>query len=268
MSDKLSFLDRQRDEPQAAAPPAPSEPVAAPPPEPAQAATPPEPQPASQEQAGAQAEQANGRERDPETGKFVPPGLLEERKKRQTLERELQELRAQQAQRQQPQQEQPEYSFDDDPANYLRHQIQTTQEAQLDTQLNISEMIARSQKGDEAVDAALSDWEEFQKANGAVAHGIWQQFMQARHPYDSLLKWHNQHKIISEIGSDPEAWRNAERERIRAELMQGQNAPAVAQTSAPSQQPPPPSLASAPSAARPAPPHVGPGQAFDKAIPR
>lgn len=270
MSDKLSFLDRPHSEQVRSPEPAP-EPVVTQEAEPAPAAPSPEPAPAPQpDQAAidAKAREDAGRERDPETGKFVPPGLLEERKRRQAAEAEARELREfKQRIEQERLQQQPQYQpplVTEDAEGWAEHVQQQQAYAVYNQRLDMSEMLARQQFGDDPVEKAS---EAFLEAR-AQDPTLQQKFDSQKHPYSWLLNWHKQHALISEIGNDPEAWRNAERERIRQELLASQKPVSVAQQSAPSQQPPPPSLASAPVAARPgAAPHVGPGQAFDRAIP-
>jgi hypothetical protein len=267
MSNKLSFLDGQsegkvEDNPNVAV-----EPVATQAAEPASAS--PEPAQAQQsDQAAIDAKAREDRERDPETGKFVPPGLLEERKRRQAAEAEARELREfkqryEQERLQQQNQYQPPLVTED--AEGWAQDLEARQVyAAYNQKLDTSEMLVRQQFGDEPVEKAS---DAFLKARDSDPT-LQQKFDQQKHPYSWLLNWHKQHELISEIGSDPEAWRNAERERIRQELLGSQKTASVSQQSAP-YQPPPPSLAAAPVAARPnSAPHVGPGAAFDRAIPR
>ncbi len=267
MSDKLSFLDRPHSEQVRSPEPAP-EPVVTQVAEPAPAAPSPEPAPAHQpDQAAidAKAREDAGRERDPETGKFVPPGLLEERKRRQAAEAEARELREFKQRYEQQQQQQYEPPLVTEDAEGWAQDVEARQAyAVYNQRLDMSEMLARQQFGDDPVEKASEAFLEARAQDPALQ----QKFDSQKHPYSWLLTWHKKHEALSEIGSDPEAWRNAERERIRQELLASQKPATVAQQSAPSQQPPPPSLASAPVAARPnSAPHVGPGQAFDRAIP-
>jgi hypothetical protein len=76
-----------------------------------------------------------------------------------------------------------------------------------------------------------------------------------------VVKWHKQHKLMSEIGQDPEAWRKSEAEKIRAQVLaelQGQGV-----QPGPSSQQPPPSVVGRPAAARAGSVPTGPGNAFD-----
>jgi len=269
MSNKLSFLD-DKNENAVVDKPNVSDPVTTQDAEPASVAASPDPAPASQpDQAAidAKARDDAGRERDPETGKFVPPGLLEERRRRQAAEaeaRELREYKQRMEQERQQQQYQPPL-VTEDAEGWAQHVEQQQAFTAYNQKLDTSEMLVRQQFGDEVVDKAADAFLEARQADPTLQ----QKFDSQKHPYAWVLNWHKQHQLLSEIGSDPEAWRNAERERIRQELLASQKPASVAQPSAPSYQPPPPSLASAPVAARPnAAPHVGPGQAFDRAIPR
>ena len=268
MSNKLSFLDGQSDAKVEDNPNVAPEPVATQTAEPASAS--PEPAQAQQsDQAAIDAKAREDRERDPETGKFVPPGLLEERKRRQAAEAEARELREfkqryEQERLQQQNQYQPPLVTED--AEGWAQDIEARQAyAAYNQKLDTSEMLVRQQFGDEVVDKASDAFLKARESDPTLQ----QKFDGQKHPYSWVLNWHKQHELISEIGSDPEAWRNAERERIRQELLASQRPATAAQQSATSYQPPPPSLASAPVAAKPgAAPHVGPGQAFDRAIPR
>jgi hypothetical protein len=74
----------------------------------------------------------------------------------------------------------------------------------------MSERFARSQHTDEVVDAAFES---------AKAAGVVDQFRGKKDPWGELVKWHKQHQVMTEIGSDPDAWRAQERDRMRQELM-------------------------------------------------
>lgn len=124
------------------------------------------------------------------------------------LRKELQELKAslkapQQSQAQpQPQRppepEVPEYDFEEDPANYLRTNLEATRDAQLHQHLNFSEMIARSQLGDGPVDEAYQSFQAFAQSS-PNAQATWQQIIQSRHPYDELVKWHRKHRDYEQL---------------------------------------------------------------------
>jgi hypothetical protein len=238
MSDeKLNFLD-EADEPAAAAP-EPSAPVIE-----AEKPAAPEPEP-----------QGDGRARDPETGRFVPiSALLDERDKRQAETRKREELEQQLQRYQQPQQ--PE-QIPTDPSGIIQYALAEQQRIAFNERLNTSELMARQAHGEDIVSEAQ---QAFLAAVGQ--NPMLQQQLQGQiHPYDFVVKWHRQHKLMSEIGQDPEAWRKSEAEKIRAQVLaelQGQGV-----SPAPSSQQPPPSVVGRPAAARAGSVPVGPGNAFD-----
>jgi hypothetical protein len=238
MSDeKLNFLD-EADEPAAAAP-EPSAPVIE-----AEKPAAPEPEP-----------QGDGRARDPETGRFVPiSALLDERDKRQAETAKRIDLEAQLQRYQQPQQ--PE-QIPTDPSGIIQYALAEQQRIAFNERLNTSELMARQAHGEDIVSEAQ---QAFLAAVGQ--NPMLQQQLQGQiHPYDFVVKWHRQHKLMSEIGQDPEAWRKSEAEKIRAQVLaelQGQGV-----SPSPSSQQPPPSVVGRPAAARAGTVPVGGGNAFD-----
>jgi hypothetical protein len=237
MSDeKLNFLDAE--EPATPAP-EPSAPVIE-----AEKPAAPEPEP-----------QGDGRARDPETGRFVPiSALLDERDKRQAETRKREELEQQLQRYQQPQQ--PE-QIPTDPSGIIQYALAEQQRIAFNERLNTSELMARQAHGEDIVSEAQ---QAFLAAVGQ--NPMLQQQLQGQiHPYDFVVKWHRQHKLMSEIGQDPEAWRKSEAEKIRAQVLaelQGQGV-----SSASSSQQPPPSVVGRPAAARAGTVPVGGGNAFD-----
>jgi len=237
MSDeKLNFLDAE--EP-AAVTPEPSAPVME-----AEKPAAPEPEP-----------QGDGRARDPETGRFVPiSALLDERDKRQAETAKRIDLEAQLQRYQQPQQ--PE-QIPTDPSGIIQYALAEQQRIAFNERLNTSELMARQAHGEDIVSEAQ---QAFLAAVGQ--NPMLQQQLQGQiHPYDFVVKWHKQHKLMSEIGQDPEAWRKSEAEKIRAQVLaelQGQGV-----SPAQSSQQPPPSVVGRPAAARAGTVPTGPGNAFD-----
>ena len=237
MSDeKLNFLDAE--EPATPAP-EPSAPVIE-----AEKPAAPEPEP-----------QGDGRARDPETGRFVPiSALLDERDKRQAETAKRIDLEAQLQRYQQPQQ--PEY-VPTDPSGIIQYALAEQQRVAFNERLNTSELMARQAHGEDIVSEAQ---QAFLSAVGQ--NPMLQQQLQGQiHPYDFVVKWHRQHKLMSEIGQDPEAWRKSEAEKIRAQVLaelQGQGV-----QPAQSSQQPPPSVVGRPAAARAGTVPIGPGNAFD-----
>jgi len=237
MSDeKLNFLDAEEPAtpaPEQSAPVIEAEKPAAPEPEP----------------------QGDGRARDPETGRFVPiSALLDERDKRQAETAKRIDLEAQLQRYQQPQQ--PE-QIPTDPSGIIQYALAEQQRIAFNERLNTSELMARQAHGEDIVSEAQ---QAFLSAVGQ--NPMLQQQLQGQiHPYDFVVKWYRQHKLMSEIGQDPEAWRKSEAEKIRAQVLaelQGQGV-----SPAPSSQQPPPSVVGRPAAARAGTVPTGPGNAFD-----
>lgn len=108
-------------------------------------------------------------------------------------------------------------------------------------QLETFEEIARETHG-AAVDEALAAFETEARANPVLDAAI----RSARNPWSELIRWHARHKAMSEIGPDPNGWRERERERLRAELATEMQAAAVpAKPAAPQVPRSAPSLANA-----------------------
>ena len=237
MSDeKLNFLDAE--EPATPAPEATPQVIEA------EKPAAPEPEP-----------QGDGRARDPETGRFVPiSALLDERDKRQAETAKRIDLEAQLQRYQQPQQ--PE-QIPTDPSGIIQYALAEQQRIAFNERLNTSELMARQAHGEDIVSEAQ---QAFLSAVGQ--NPMLQQQLQGQiHPYDFVVKWHKQHKLMSEIGQDPEAWRKTEAEKIRAQVLaelQGQGV-----SPAQSSQQPPPSVVGRPAAARAGTVPIGPGNAFD-----
>lgn len=172
-------------------------------------------------------------------GHIPVTALLDEREKRQAAEREVAELRQwrQQQEQLQRQSQQPPPDWYDDPEK--RMQVERAQTAHMlwNERLNMSEMTVRSQVGDELVDAATQAFTVATQTNPA----LYQEMQSQRHPYDFVVKWHQRQSILTEIGDNPKAWMEAQREQIRAEMAAENSQP-------PPVKAPPGSLASAPSA--------------------
>ena len=172
-----------------------------------------------------------------------------------TYEAMIEKLTQQQANQQQPA-PQPEPAVElpdpyEDPEGYtqavVNQRVGQMQQQMVNMQLNMSERLAVSEHGREAVDAAF---DAVSKANIAG------RFVQDPDAYGSMVKWHKEQVAIAEIGDDPSAYKaklEAEmRQQILAELKQGGVNPDLAQPTgqhAQTVQPPqrlPGSLADAP----------------------
>jgi hypothetical protein len=193
---------------------------------------------------------------EPEATRVPITAMLDEREKRQAAERELQELRRWkeqiEAQARQSQQKPPDIY--EDPEGFVRQTQATVQQALWNERLNMSEALARDKFGDETVETATRAFEHAVKSNPS----IYAEMRQHPNPYSFVVNWHKRQSILSEIGTDPDKWREQERERIRQELL--------AQASQPSPKPaaPPPSLSKAPARGNDA---IVPGNAFDSMFP-
>ncbi|MCA8331882.1 hypothetical protein [Burkholderia cepacia] len=156
-----------------------------------------------------------------EQAPMVPlKALEEERKGRQDwkekairFEEELKHLRASQGQAQ-PSQQQPQE----------RQAALTYEGALLNERMNMSEMMVRQQHSDADVDAALEVFQKAVQENPALGA----QLAQQRHPWQFMFDQAKRIQAMSEIGSDPAAYRQKVRDEILAELQQQQGAAAAA----------------------------------------
>lgn len=188
----------------------------------------------------------------------LPPAAIaaikDERKKRQNATGEVQSLRdklnqlkgrleAQPAPQNAPQRmQQPQIPNPaTDPAGY--HNYIASQQAAMveNTQLNMSETMVRQSLGDEAVNEAFSALQQHPQKDMLLS-----QFKQTAHPWGQMMTWYKQQKLVSEIGDDPEAYKQKLKEELLAEMQQpqGQGAPSAPQN-APNL---PPRVANTPSA--------------------
>lgn len=236
--EKLSFLNTPAPEPE---------------PEPAEAVTEEAPQDAG---ATPEPEAEAPRARDPDTGRFIPiAAVLDERDKRQAAERRAQELEQRLSQYTQQQEE----YVPTDPREIIQYTLAEQQKIAFNERLNISELMARQAYGDDEVTAAQQAFMEASQSDPNLAAQLQGQV----HPYDWVLRWHKSYRLMSEIAPDPEAWRSAERERLRQELLQEIQGTAQRPASSKPSQQPPPSVVSLPSSGRAGQTPTGPGLAFE-----
>ena len=157
--------------------------------------------------------------------------LLDEREKRQAKEREAEELRRQLAALRQPQERR---EFFDDPDAHIAALQRQAQQLALQTKLEMSRAYAEDKFGAETVSAAF----EYFNQHPEQSHAL----LNTPMPFVEAVKVYQRAQAMQEIGDDPASYRTrleAEiRERILAELGQ-QTKPKT----------PPPSIATAPSAA-------------------
>lgn len=169
--------------------------------------------------------------------------LLDEREKRQKAERELEDLRRWRQQMEaQQRQGQKKPDFFDNPD-------QAVQQALIATKVQQSRFLAEREFGAEAVNEAMAYFDK----NPQETH----RFLEHPSPFHAAMEFYKRQKFLEEV-QDPDAWREAERERIRQEL--ASQAPAPSKPTAP-----PPSMSRAPSA--PVRGQPSQGSAFEQAFP-
>lgn len=160
-----------------------------------------------------------------DTGKHIPiSALLDEREKRQALQREVEALRKAQQPQKQP-------DFYEDPEGRLTQERAQVQHMLWNERLNMSETLARQSHGDEAVDGAREAFAEEVKRNPA----LYAELQRQANPYGFVVQWHKRQSVLSKMGDDPEAYIEAQ-VKARLEAMQAVQ---------PKPSAPPPSLASA-----------------------
>lgn len=238
-ADKLSFLDDEPETTEAEAPEQPEEVKAEEAPEAAE-------QPAEDEGKGeTEPEEAAppAASEEKQTGNVPLAALLDEREKRQKLEREAEELRRwrQQIEAQQNQQK-PDF-FDNPEAAMQQIQSQTEQRMVAE-KLRQSRFFAEREFGADLVKEAYAWFDQHPEQSHAL--------LNEPSPFHAAVEYYKRQKAIEEIGSDPEAYKAKLRAELEAELAQkAPQKPAA----------PPRSLASAPSAGGETQP---PGSAFDQ----
>lgn len=232
--DKLDFLDEtQATEPEQDAPEAV---------EPEQSAPEPiaEPEPTGEELEATPPVAAE------EKPNYIPvTALLDEREKRQKAERELEELRRwrEQQERQSRQQQQPKPDFFDNPEQAISQHVTAVK-------LQQSRFLAEREFGEDLVKEAYAYFDQHpQESQALINHPS---------PFHAAVEHYRRQKFLAEV-NDPDKWREAERERIRQEIL------AEAQATQPSKpNAPPPSMSKAPAAGGNA---IAPGNAFDAMLP-
>lgn len=182
---------------------------------------------------------------------FVPIKALDaERGKRKELEdryeKDMQELRAQLARLSTPQKPAeppaPPPTLWDAPDEFIASQLTPVQQQMADMREFVSENMAIQAHGAETVEAAKKAAEQI--ARTPEGQQMISRLLQSRHPYDDLVKWHKSQSILSEIGTDPEAYK----QKIIQEYLAQQQPTPQAQPQAPQAAAPvmPTSFAAAP----------------------
>lgn len=125
------------------------------------------------------------------------------------LRSEIRELKAVMSQANAPEPE-PMPDIFEDATGAIQHQLQPIQQQLQAQKLQMSRFHAEREFGKEVVNDAF----EFFNENPGLSHAL----LEEASPFHAAVDIFNQHKVAKEIGNDPEAWRNAEREKMRAEI--------------------------------------------------
>jgi hypothetical protein len=237
-ADKLSFLDDEHDDTEATeATEAPEEQEASGE-EAEEASDHPEPVESKGEQDAAPP--AESEEKQP--GHVPLAALLDEREKRQKIEREAEELRRWRQQHEAKHQPKPD--FYDNPEAALSQVQQATQQQMLSMKLQQSRFFAEREFGADLVNEAYAYFDQHPDQSHALVN--------EPSPFHAAVEFYKRQKAAAEIGSDPEAYKAKLRAELEAEL---------ASKAPPKPAAPPRSLASAPGAGGET---HSPGSAFDQ----
>ncbi len=144
--------------------------------------------------------------------------LLEERERRQNLEKQAAQMtealqymqRMVQQQQPQPQQPQaPQQTIFDGPEEYLRTNVMEPlrnegYRTMLEIRDGMSRDYANDKYGEKVVEAAF---EAMKKVRNTVeGDAAYRQIMQHGNPYKALVQWHQRHRAHEAIGQDPDGW--------------------------------------------------------------
>lgn len=192
-----------------------------------------------------------------EPGHVPISALLDEREKRQAMERELATLRAAQPKPAAPEPPDPNL----DPAAAQQWQQAQLEQYALNTRLDVSEDLARVKHGDEVVDKAR----EWTRQRMEASPSFRDEVLSNRNPYEFAVQAFQRDQVISGLTPERlaafEAWQAAQ--ASGAPQVQPATPPSVPINPAP---PPPRSLATESSAGGATHVPSGPGQAFDAAF--
>lgn len=237
--DEQGRFARQDETPEPApAEPAPASQPAEVPPAPPQTASPPPvaPDPAAQ----------------PQDAAWQMKALLDERDKRQALQRQYEETQRKLQEYEAKQQQQPELDPLTDPDGWKQSIVAQTRREVQNAMFAQSEVFAAQQHGQETVTAAMQ-WlgNELQRDPS-----VWSKIADNPHPADFVVKLHKRSQSYAKLGDkDPEdfarEWAMANRETLLQQFAQPGTPPAGSPIPQPPARPPlpRPSIASAPAAA-------------------
>jgi DNA repair exonuclease SbcCD ATPase subunit len=130
----------------------------------------------------------------------------------------------QQRQPPQPQPDPPDWYAD--PQAAIAHNLAPIQQETAAMREQFSRMMAADKFGEETVNTAQTELEQFARSNPQAARFDYQRIMASPHPYAALVEWHRQRATLSEVGPDPKAYRERVRAEILAEMQGARPAPA------------------------------------------
>lgn len=242
-NDKLDFLDKANDEPEAVeAVEDQTEPVEA-----AEA----EPEPESIEAEGEKQEDPAPPAESKEADKSIPlTALLDERERRQALQRELDDLRRWKQQQEAAKEAPKAPDFYESPDDRLQYERSQFQQMLMATKMQQSQFLASREYGEEMVNEALAWFDQ----NPQLSH----QFVNHPSPMHAAVEFYKRQKVAEEIGTDPDGYRQRLEAEIREKLMAEMQQGTIARPK------PPASLASAPATGKGEP--RSRGTAFDAAF--
>ncbi len=195
----------------------------------------PEPAPSAQPAPTAETDPAAKPER--EQPFWYRKEIQKERQRREAAERRAAELEATRLERRQPQAEAPQRIDPlEDPEGYSAFI-----EARFERQ-RLVDRLERSE--DRFIDKFNEETFEQTREWLATRPDIEEWALKQRDPWKAAHGQFQKERLAAEIGEDPDAWRNAERERIRAEILAEQTAAQSAPSAAPTMRPTPPAPAS------------------------
>jgi uncharacterized coiled-coil protein SlyX len=132
---------------------------------------------------------------------------------KQTVQQLVNSLQAQQPTPQAPEfWEQPEQAID-----YRLNQVVTPiQQALVQQREEVSRMMAAEKFGEATINEA---YETLASMRGSPDFSLtYRQIMSSPHPYGALVDWHRKQQVLSEIGSDPAAYKEKLKAEVLAEL--------------------------------------------------
>jgi hypothetical protein len=150
---------------------------------------------------------------EPPKEQHVAPltALLDEREKRQTAERELQELRNWRQQQEAAQRAVQAPDPRQDPDGALDYQRQVFQAQLTNTRLQTSRFLAEKDFGADVVAEAYAFFDK----NPALS----QQLVDHPSPFHAAVEFYKRQKVAEEVGADPAAYEAKIKARLREEVM-------------------------------------------------